>query len=198
MDASRRVLWERAPTDRTRVTTLYTIGHSTLAIEAFAALLDCHGIAGIADVRRYPGSRRHPQFESEALSRALATGGRAYGWLPDLGGRRTPHPNSPHVGWHVEGFRAYADHMESDEFAQGLTRLLAIAAQRPTAIMCAEAVPWRCHRQLLADALVVRGLEVRHVLGPGPSHTHALTPFARVEGDRILYDRATTPRLRGL
>ena len=178
--------------------TIYTVGHSTLALDAFEALLDRHGIAGIVDVRRYPRSRRHPQFDTDALARALRDTGRAYDWLSALGGRRAPRPDSPHIGWQVEGFRGYADHMESPEFARGLADLLEIAAKHPTAVMCAEAVPWRCHRRLLADALLVRGIDVRHVVGPRNAEAHTLTPFARVEGARIVYDVTQTPRLPGL
>ena len=176
--------------------TVYTLGHSTLDLDAFLALLARHGIGGIADVRRFPASRRHPHFGREALAASLAAAGVAYDWLPALGGRRPAHEGSPHVGWRVEAFRGYADHMESAEFAGGLARLLELAAARPTAIMCAEAVPWRCHRQLVADALVARGVEVRHVVGAA-ENPHRLTGFARVEGDRIVYDRSGQPRLPG-
>ena len=176
---------------------VYTLGHSTLELGAFLHLLESHGIAGIVDVRRFPGSRRHPHFASEALSGALASAGVSYEWLPSLGGRRKARGDSPHVGWRVEGFRSYADHMESEEFTSGVARLLAIAAERPSAVMCAEALPWRCHRQLLADALVVRGVEVRHVMGR-KSETHELTAFARVDGERLIYDRAPQGRLPGV
>jgi uncharacterized protein (DUF488 family) len=176
--------------------TVYTLGHSTLDLDAFLALLARHGIAGIADVRRFPASRRHPHFGREALAASLAAAGVAYEWLPSLGGRRPAHAGSPHVGWRVEAFRGYADHMESAEFAGGLARLLELAAARPTAIMCAEAVPWRCHRQLVADALVARGVEVRHVVGAA-ENPHRLTAFARVQGERIVYDGASQARLPG-
>jgi uncharacterized protein (DUF488 family) len=177
---------------------VYTLGHSTLELDAFLERLAQHGIAGIADVRTFPASRRHPHFAREALSRSLADASIAYDWLPALGGRRRARPGSPHVAWRVEGFRGYADHMESAEFAEGLARLLDVAGRRPTAVMCAEAVPWRCHRQLLADALVVRGVDVRHVTGPAAAQPHRLTPFARVEGERLVYDRATQGRLSGV
>jgi hypothetical protein len=177
---------------------VHTLGHSTLALDAFLERLAGHGIAGIADVRRFPMSRRHPHFAREALAQALDGGGVAYDWLPELGGRRNARPDSPNVGWRVEGFRGYADHMESAEFASGLERLLALAAHRPTAVLCAEAVPWRCHRQLLADALVVRGVEVRHVTGPAAAQVHRLTPFARVDGTRLVYDGATQQSLPGV
>jgi uncharacterized protein (DUF488 family) len=174
---------------------VYTLGHSTLALDDFRGLLARHGIGGVADVRRFPASRRHPHFGREALSAALAAADVAYEWLPALGGRRPARPDSPHAGWRVEGFRGYADHMELPEFAAGLARLLDVAAERPTAVMCAEALPWRCHRQLLADALVVRGIEVRHVMGAA-AEPHRLTAFARVDGHRIVYDRETQTRLR--
>ncbi len=177
---------------------VYTLGHSTLDVDELLRLLRHHGVAGIADVRRFPESRRHPQFGRAALSATLAESQVAYDWLPALGGRRAPRPHSPHVGWRVEGFRGYADHMETDEFADGMRRLLALAAARPTAVLCAEAVPWRCHRRLIADALVVRGVDVRHVTGLRDAERHALTPFARVDAGRIVYDRAETARLPGV
>lgn len=177
---------------------VHTLGHSTLALDAFVGLLARHGIAGVADVRRFPASRRHPQFAREALAAALEAAGVAYAWLPELGGRRRPRPDSPHVGWRIEGFRGYADHMETAEFTAGLARLLALAATRPTAVLCAEAVPWRCHRRLLADALVARRVAVRHVLGPTRADPHALTEFARLDGERVVYDRRAQPRLPGV
>jgi uncharacterized protein (DUF488 family) len=167
---------------------VYTVGHSTRALGELLDLLSRHGIAGIADVRRFPASRRHPHFAREALARALAERGVRYDWLPELGGRRSTRPDSPHVAWRTAGFRGYADHMESTEFRTGLERLLGLAAARPTAVLCAEAVPWRCHRQLIADALVARGLSVMHVTGPGEAASHRLTPFARLDGERIIYD----------
>lgn len=167
---------------------VHTLGHSTRSLEEFLALLDAHGIAGIADVRRFPASRRHPQFAREALAASLAATGRAYTWLPALGGRRPVRPDSPHVGWREPGFRGYADHMETAEFRGGLDALLVLAAARPTAVLCAEAVPWRCHRQLLSDALVARGADVVHVLDVTSARPHRLTGFARVAGERIVYD----------
>jgi uncharacterized protein (DUF488 family) len=177
---------------------VYTLGHSTLPLDAFLGLLSGHGIAGIADVRRFPASRRHPHFARDALATSLTAAGVAYAWLPELGGRRTPRPDSPHVGWRIEGFRGYADHMETSEFAGGLTRLLEIAAARSSAVLCAEAVPWRCHRRLLADALLTRGIEVRHILGPKTVDPHRLTEFARLDGHRVVYDRRAQARLPGV
>ena len=168
---------------------VYTVGHSTLPLDDFVALLGAHGVAGIADVRRFPASRRQPHFAREALSRALARAGLEYAWLPGLGGRRRSRAGSPHVAWRSQSFRAYADHMETAEFAAELARLLALAAARRTAVMCAEAVPWRCHRQLVADALVARAIEVRHVISAAAApEPHRLTAFARLEGERVVYD----------
>ena len=168
---------------------VHTLGHSTLALEDFQALLAAHAIDTIADVRRFPASRRHPHFAREPLATALAARGIAYSWLPALGGRRDPKPDSPHVAWRNASFRAYADHMDGAEFEEGLAALLTLAHDRRTAVMCAEAVPWRCHRQLIADVLVVRGVEVLHVTGRGHADAHRLTPFARPEGRRVVYDR---------
>jgi len=167
---------------------VHTVGHSTRTLAELEAILAAHGIAGVADVRRYPASRRHPQFAREALADALAATGRRYDWLPALGGRRQPQVGSPHTAWRNSAFRAYADHMDGAEFAAGIDALLALAAARATAILCAEAVPWRCHRQLIADALVARGVAVVHLLGPGAGRPHTLSPIARVVGERVVYD----------
>ena len=176
---------------------VYTLGHSTLALDAFLALLRAHDLTGLVDVRRFPASRRHPHFGGDALAASLAGEGISYAWIPQLGGRRTPRRDSPHVGWRVEGFRGYADHMETREFADGLARLLVLAAERRTAVLCAEAVPWRCHRRLLADALLARGVEVRHVMSATKLDPHELTAFARVDGERVVYDRGTQTTLLG-
>ena len=168
--------------------TVHTIGHSTRTFDDFLALLRCHGIAAVADVRRFPGSRRHPHFSSDALSASLAREGLGYVWLEALGGRRHGRPDSPHGAWRNAAFRAYADHMDGAEFRAGLDALLRLAAERPIAVMCAEAVPWRCHRQLIADALTARGVEVRHVTGPGAADVHRLTSFARLDGTCVVYD----------
>jgi uncharacterized protein (DUF488 family) len=168
---------------------VYTVGHSTLPLESFLALLGTEAIGAVADVRRFPASRRHPHFGREALADALERAGVRYVWLPGLGGRREGRGASPHVAWRSASFRAYADHMETPEFASELTRLLELAAAHRTAVLCAEAVPWRCHRQLIADALLARGIEVRHLIGGAPPGLHRLTPFARLEGQRVVYDR---------
>jgi uncharacterized protein (DUF488 family) len=167
---------------------VHTLGHSTLSVAEFLALLAEHEIRGVADVRRHPVSRRHPHFTREALAAALAGAGLFYDWLPGLGGRRPVRSDSPHVAWRNASFRGYADHMDGREFSDELARLLTIARARSTAILCAEAVPWRCHRQLVADALVARGIRVRHILGPRTASEHSLTAFARLVGDRVVYD----------
>ena len=166
--------------------TVYTIGHSTRSIGELVALLEESGIRRLLDVRRFPGSRRHPQFARDALSAALAERGIAYGHEPDLGGMREPRPDSPNTAWRVAAFRGYADHMASPEFRAALGRVRAAAAGERVAVMCAEAVPWRCHRQLVADALVAAGDEVRHVLGPGDVRPHALHPSARPTAEGLL------------
>ena len=153
-------------------------------------LLRRHGIGTLVDVRRFPGSRRHPQFNSEALARTLADAGIEYLHLEELGGRRNPAKDSPNGGWQVGQFRGYADHMDSDEFKAGLARLRELAAAGRTAVMCAEAQWWRCHRRLLSDALLVRGHEVIHIGARGEAQAHELTEFAVAEGERVTYPPA--------
>jgi uncharacterized protein (DUF488 family) len=166
---------------------IHTVGHSTLERDELVALLRTHGVDAIADVRRFPGSRRLPHFNAEALRVALPADGIAYDHFEELGGRRSRVPGSPNAGWDNAAFQGYADHMASEEFARGLERLEAWAAQRRVALMCAEAPWWRCHRRLLADALVVRDVPVRHILGPDRAAEHELTEFAEVEGGRLTY-----------
>ncbi len=165
----------------------YTIGHSTRALAELIDLLRGHGVERLVDVRRVPGSRRNPQYGREALADALPEAGIAYVHEPALGGRRPARPDSPNTHWRDAGFRGYADYMAGPEFAAALRGLQAGAAEGVTAVMCAEAMPWRCHRQLLADALVVAGHEVAHILGPGPARPHVLNPAARVRDGTITY-----------
>jgi uncharacterized protein (DUF488 family) len=169
---------------------ILTIGHSTHDPEAFLELLRRHGVEVVADVRRYPGSRRLPHFNAPELERALGQAGIEYLHLPELGGRRHPAPDSPNTGWRVGQFQGYADHMGSEEFQGGLARLEATAPERLTAVMCAEAQWRRCHRRLLSDALLVRGFEVVHIDARGGSEPHELTPFALVEDGRLAYAQA--------
>lgn len=170
---------------------IYTIGHSTRTLEEFVALLQEHGVARLADIRRYPGSRRYPHFSGESLAQSLPRHGILYEHFADLGGRRAPQQNSPNGAWENDQFRGYADHMGTPAFHAALDRLLDPPPtgnrQPPTAIMCAEAVPWRCHRNLTADELVRRGVEVVHILAPGKAQPHALSKMARVERDRVIY-----------
>jgi uncharacterized protein (DUF488 family) len=167
---------------------IFTIGHSTHEVGRFLALLRGHSIRCLADVRRYPGSRRQPQFNAAALESSLGSAGVTYAELgAELGGRRRPRPGSSNDGWRVEGFRAYADHMDGPEFIAGLARLEALAAEAATALMCAEGDWRRCHRRLIADALVARGWGVRHILRDGALEQHRLTDFAVIDGGRLSY-----------
>ena len=151
------------------------------------ALLAAHDVHRVADVRRFPRSRRHPQFNTDTLARELPAAGVAYRHWPALGGFRRARPDSRNTAWRNASFRGYADYMASDAFVAALEALLADAREGPTAIMCAEAVPWRCHRSLISDALVARGVEVRHILGPERAEAHTLTEGARVQGRNVIY-----------
>jgi len=172
---------------------IHTVGHSTRTSEALIELLDAHSIELLIDVRRWPASRRCPQFNREPLGASLKARSIDYLWRGDLGGFRKAAADSPNTGWRVATFRAYADFMLSEEFERIMTELVTLAELRRVALMCAEAVPWRCHRQLLADACLVRGWSVRHIMDDG-CHGHRLTPFAAVTGTRILYPPTPKPR----
>jgi uncharacterized protein (DUF488 family) len=166
--------------------TIHTIGHSTRALKVFLDLLAAHDIDTLIDVRRWPASKRHPHFHREALAAALSMEGIEYLWRGDLGGFRKPAPESPNTAWQVGAFRAYADFMLTSAFAAIMTQLEPLAEQRRVVLMCAEAVPWRCHRQLLADAFLIRHWTVRHIFDKD-CRPHALPPFAKVEGKQIVY-----------
>ena len=169
----------------------FTIGHSSHALGAFVGLLERHGVRALADVRRFPGSRRHPQFGRDVLAVALAARGIRYGHIGALGGRRAVAAGSPNGGWEVAAFQGYADHMATAEFAAGLARLEALAAATPTAVMCAEALWWQCHRRLVADALVARGWAVDHIRADGRLDAHVPTPFLAVDAHgRLTYPPA--------
>jgi uncharacterized protein (DUF488 family) len=172
---------------------LYTIGHSTRTADEFVALLQAHQVVHLADVRTVPRSRRVPQFNSDALASRLLRDHIMYRHLPALGGLRKPRPDSVNSAWQNESFRGYADYMATPPFADGLQDLLAYAADGATAIMCAEAVWWSCHRRLIADALIVRGVDVRHIMSATRAEPHELTPFARVRGDRVAYPGLLDP-----
>jgi len=173
---------------------VHTVGHSTREVEVFLARLAAHAIGRVVDVRRWPASRRHPHFAREPLARALGASGVEYVWREDLGGYRSPGPDSPNTAWRVGAFRAYADFMLTPAFDRSMAALERLVGERRSAILCAEAVPWRCHRQLLADALIVRGWPVRHILDHGCSEHH-LPPFAHATGTRILYGAEGAPDL---
>lgn len=167
--------------------TIWTIGHSTRSLEEFLGLLAEYRIEAIADVRRFPGSRRHPYFARDALAETLPVHGVVYRWLPQLGGRRKVQPESPNHAWRNASFRAYADHLASAEFAEGMHELLTLAAEKRTALMCAEAVWWRCHRSLIADVLKLRGIEVIHIIDAAHSTLHPYTSPARIVDGQLSY-----------
>ena len=167
--------------------TICTIGHSVRPLDEFLALLRAHRVAQLVDVRTVPRSRRHPHFSREALEAALRAARVTYRHMPALGGLRKPRRNSRNTVWRVEGFRGYADYMETPEFDRALDDLTTWAARKPTVIMCAEAVWWRCHRQLIADALVARGIEVRHISSETSAPAHTLTAFARLIDKKVSY-----------
>ena len=168
-------------------TTVWTIGHSTRPIGEFLGLLAEYRIATVADVRSFPGSRKYPQYGREALAAMLAANAIDYEWMPALGGRRRVLPDSPNTGWRNASFRGYADYMGGAELARGLDRLLTLGTASRTAVMCAEAVWWRCHRSMIADALHVRGIDVVHILDARHNVTHPMTAPARIVDGRLTY-----------
>ena len=151
-------------------------------------MLRAHGLARPLDVRRFPASRRWPHFHAARLADSLAAVGIDYAGLPELGGRRRPRSDSPHTAWREEGFRGYADFMGAAEFCAGLARAMELASEKRSALMCAEALPWRCHRSLIADALVARGWEVVDIVSAREARPHRLPPFARADGESLIYD----------
>jgi uncharacterized protein (DUF488 family) len=166
---------------------LLTIGHSNRPLREFLDMLKAHGVELLADVRTVPRSRHNPQFNRETLPLALGAEGIGYEHMPGLGGLRHPRKDSPNAGWRNLSFRGYADYMQTDEFRRNLEALLALENIRRTAIMCAEAVPWRCHRSLIADALTIRGIPVAHIMNASKSNPHSLTSFVRIEGTELTY-----------
>lgn len=170
--------------------TVWTVGHSTRTAAEFRDVLAAHAIELVADVRRFPGSRRLPQFARPALEEDLHTAGLSYVWLPSLGGRRSPRPDSPHAGWRHRAFRGYADHLDTEEFADGLTELLMLANGLRTAILCAEVLWWRCHRRLIADVLTALGVAVVHIRDATAAEPHRLTAPARLVDGALTYPSA--------
>jgi uncharacterized protein (DUF488 family) len=167
---------------------MWTVGHSTRTIDEFISLLQENEIKLLADVRAWPGSKRYPHFNKDALAESLSGQGIRYEHFPELGGKRKSKPDSHNTTWRNASFRGYADYMETEQFQKGIERLLDVAANAgPTAIMCAEAVWWRCHRSLVADYLKVRGVEVLHVLGANKVDPHPYTPAARIVNGELSY-----------
>ena len=166
---------------------VYTVGHSTHPIDEFIAMIEVYGVALLVDVRTVPRSRHTPQFNSAELDAALAEHGIRYLHMAELGGLRHTNKDSINTGWRNASFRGYADYMQTPEFAAGVDRLVELAGAQPTAIMCAEAVPWRCHRSMIADALLVRGIEVVDIMDASHTRAETLTDFAVVDGTAIRY-----------
>jgi uncharacterized protein (DUF488 family) len=178
------------------MTALHTVGHGTLPAEKFASLLDGAHVARLVDVRSFPGSRHNPQFAREEMERWVRDAGIGYVWMRELGGRRRPMADSKHVALRHDAFRAYADYMETPAFLAGVEELLMLARSEPTAVMCSESVWWRCHRRLLADHLVlVRGIEVVHLMHDGRLTLHAPTEGVRLADGALVYDVGITPPL---
>ena len=166
---------------------IFTIGHSTLPIERFTAVLESYGIERLVDIRTIPRSRHNPQFNATALAESIEAQHREYIHMGGLGGLRRPRKDSPNTGWRNEAFRGFADYMQTEDFSDALAALIRLSRERRLAIMCAEAVPWRCHRSLVADALSVCAVPVVEILSESSWRMHQLTPLARVEGTRITY-----------
>ena len=173
---------------------IYTIGHSTRTLEEFVAILRAFGVSIVADVRTIPRSRCNPQYAAGALRPALRRQGIRYAAVPELGGLRRARSDSPNTAWRNASFRGYADYMATPPFAEGLSHVQALARGGTVALMCAEAVPWRCHRSLVADALVVRGVAVSEITSGVRARPHSLTPWAEVEGLQITYPDSTAAR----
>jgi uncharacterized protein (DUF488 family) len=173
--------------NRTQELRVYTIGHSTRTLAEFIDLIKTYDVTLIVDVRTVPHSRHNPQFNKEPLPETFKAEGIKYLHVPDLGGFRRPHPDSPNLAWKNKTFRGYADYMQTREFTENLLKIVALAKENCVAVMCAEAMPWRCHRSLIADALSVRHIKVKHILNANNSTNHELTPWACVQGTRITY-----------
>lgn len=171
--------------------TIWTIGHSTRPIDEFTDFLRAHEIRLLVDVRTIPRSRHNPQFNTDTLTQSLHKAGLQYRHLSELGGLRKPKKDSVNDGWHNASFRGYADYMQTEEFLNALEDLMAEGRLQPTAIMCAEAVPWRCHRSLIADALVSRGWDIRHIMSPQKATPHVLTSFVHMEAGKLTYPKPT-------
>jgi len=173
-----------------KTVTLYSVGHSNRPVAELVALLQAAGVTTLVDVRAQPASTRHPQFSMDALRAALEPEGIIYHWAGrQLGGFRQPKPGSPHIALESDGFRGYADHMDTDTFQRGVSQLVNLGMKSPTAFLCAEKLPEQCHRSLIADYLALQGVTVVHLIGPGEQREHQLNPSARTESGKLVYDR---------
>ena len=179
---------------RLKPTVVLTIGHSTRALDEFIGLLQAHAVTRVVDVRTVPCSRHNPQFNQDSLPDSLTNAGLGYVHLPELGGLRHAKRDSINVGWRNVSFRGYADYMQTPQFERGLHELIQLAKEERIAIMCAEAVPWRCHRSLIADALLVRGIRTEDIMSLTHRSVHTLTPFAKVRGTTVTYPAETSQR----
>ncbi len=177
----------KGPIEFEKSTLVFTIGHSTRPLDEFIDLLKTHGIKMVIDVRTIPRSRHNPQFNLETLPESLKSEKIGYTHMPGLGGLRHTRRDSPNTGWQNSSFRGFADYMQTEQFEKNLKKLIALVRRKRSGLMCAEAVPWRCHRSLIADALTVRGITAEHIMSKGAPQLHKLTPFARVDGRRITY-----------
>lgn len=166
---------------------IYTIGHSTRSIDEFVELLNKYHVKQLVDIRTVPGSRHNPQYSQKALEKSMKSNGISYTYMKDLGGLRHSNKESINMGWRNKSFRSYADYMQTLEFSTAIDDLISISKELPTVIMCAEAVPWRCHRSLVGDALLVRGVTVRDIIGLTSNPEHKLTSFAKTDGANITY-----------
>lgn|ERR1043166_672208 len=187
---ARKLVRAHSKRAKTALPAILTVGHSTRPLAEFVELLRAHGVRRLVDVRTIPRSRHNPQFNQNSLPGTLQKEGMSYVHLPALGGLRHAASDSANLGWRNASFRGFADYMQTEAFAGGINELVRLAGESPTAIMCAEAVPWRCHRSLIADALLVRGFPVEHILSPSRRQPHVLTPFAKVRGETITYPAA--------
>ncbi|SPQ01998.1 conserved hypothetical protein [Candidatus Sulfobium mesophilum] len=166
---------------------VFTIGHSTRPVSEFVEIINVYGIKKVVDIRSIPKSRHNPQFSQDALRESLKAAKIGYLYMKELGGLRHALRDSPNMAWRNASFRGFADYMQTEEFEENLEKLIETAEKRAIVIMCAEALPWRCHRSLIGDALLVRGVKVRHIISAGSSRDHTLTPWAEVKGTKITY-----------
>lgn len=187
---SSKYLFRRNPKTSAITLTIFTVGHSTRTLADLLALLKAHGVKRVVDVRSIPRSRHTPQFNRDGLAKRLRAAGIAYIHLKKLGGRRHTTKASINLGWRNASFRGFADYMQTQEFTEGVEQLLELARKKPTALMCAEAVPWRCHRSLIGDALLIRHIHVEDLLSPTNSRPDRLTPFAKIRRLKISYPAA--------